>query len=126
MQAVIRAASANDSSPRVCASQIRSSTVPKVWWGRTLHHSWVASTIELVRTSRSMKSAYASQLPNGSWIPQRGKMRVKISVRTECRPVSRPSRNGEFADTASSAGSTPRRWSQTATARSAPRTPTWT
>ena len=50
-------ASANDSSPRVCASQIRSSTVPKVWCGRTLHHSWVDSTTELVATSRSTKSA---------------------------------------------------------------------
>ena len=31
---------------------------------------------------------------------------MKIWVRTECRPVSRPSRKGELAETASSSGST--------------------
>ena len=51
---------------------------------------------------------------------------MKISVRTECSPVSRPSRNGEFADSASSGGNSSRIQSQTATARSAPCTPTWT
>ena len=56
-----------------------------------------------------MKSAYASQPPNGSWTPQRGNVRVKISVRTVCKPVALSSRNGEFADRASSWGSTPRR-----------------
>ncbi len=126
MQAVIIAARPNDSSPRVWASQIRSSTVPKRWCGRTLHQSWVASTIDSVAVSRSMKRTYARQSPNGSGTPQRGKVRVKISVRTEASPVSRPSRKGEFADRASSGGRIPRRWSQTAIARSAPRIPTWT
>ena len=68
---------------------MRTSTVPKAWWGRTLHQSCVASTIESVSCSRRTKSAYVSQSPNGSWTPQRGKVRVKISVRTECSPVSR-------------------------------------
>ena len=37
--------------------QMRTSTVPKEWCGRTLHQSCVCSTIECVRTSRSTKSA---------------------------------------------------------------------
>ena len=52
-QATISPASAVESSAVVWASQIRTSTVPKEWCGRTLHHSWVCSTIDLVRTSRS-------------------------------------------------------------------------
>ena len=52
-QATISPASAVDSSAPDWASQMRTSTVPKEWCGRTLHHSWVCSTIELVRTSRS-------------------------------------------------------------------------
>ena len=105
---------------------MRTSTVPKEWCGRTLHHSWVCSTIELVRTSRSTYSAHAAQPPNGSGTPQRGKLLVKICERTDCRPESRPSRNTEFADSASSSGRTGRSRSHTATARSAPRTPTCT
>ncbi len=53
-------------------------------------------------------------------------MRVKISVRAECRPARRASAHGEFAEAASSTGSTGRSASHTATARSAPRMPTWT
>jgi len=37
--------------------QIRTSTVPKAWWGRTLHQSWVDSTTVPVRSSRPMNSA---------------------------------------------------------------------
>ena len=43
---------------------------------------------------------------------------MKVCVRAECRPLSRPSRNGELAETASSSGSTGRSRSQTRTARS--------
>ena len=57
MQAEISPASAKDSSPRVWASQIRTSTVPKWWWGRTLHQSWVDSTIEPGRSSPPTKLA---------------------------------------------------------------------
>ena len=57
MQAAISPASANPSSPRVCASQIRTSTVPKVWWGRTLHQSWVDSTAVPVRSRMRTKSS---------------------------------------------------------------------
>ena len=70
-----------------------------------------------------MYSANASQLPNASGTPQRGKLLVKIWVRALCSPESRPSRNGEFAEIASSSGSTGRSRSHTSTARSAPRTP---
>ena len=73
-----------------------------------------------------MYSANASQLPNASGTPQRGKLLVKICVRALCSPESRPSRNGELAEIASSSGSTGRSRSQTSTARSAPRIPTWT
>jgi hypothetical protein len=45
---VSRPSSAVESAALVCASQIRSSTVPNEWWGRTLHQIWVCSTIELV------------------------------------------------------------------------------
>ena len=55
-----------------------------------------------------------------------GSCAVKVCVRAECRPASRPSRNGELAETASSSGSTGRSRSQTRTARSMSRTPTWT
>jgi hypothetical protein len=59
-------------------------------------------------------------------MPQRGKLLVKICDRTVWRPEWRPSRKGEFADSASNQGSTGRSRSQTLTARSAPRTPMWT
>ncbi len=39
--------------------------------------------------------------PNASGTPQRGKLFVKICVRTEASPLSRPSRNGELAERAS-------------------------
>ena len=48
-QATISAASASDSWAVVWASQMRTSTVPKSWCGRTDHHSCVNSTIESVR-----------------------------------------------------------------------------
>ena len=73
-----------------------------------------------------MYSRYARQPPNASGTPQRGKLLVKLCVRAEWSPVSRPSRKGEFAETASSSGSTGRSRSQTRTARSMSRTPTWT
>ena len=53
MQAVISAASAVESAALVCASQMRSSTVPNEWCGRTLHQIWVCSTIELVAIRKS-------------------------------------------------------------------------
>ena len=71
-----------------------------------------------------MYSANASQLPNASGTPQRGKLLVKVWVRALCSPESRPSRNGELAEIASSSGSTGRSRSHTSTARSAPRMPT--
>ena len=126
MQAVISPASAVESSARVCASQIRNSTVPNAWCGRTLHQSCVCSTIEFTRDEEVDEVGVAGPVPNGSWTPQRGKLFVKICVRAECRPESRPSRNGEFAEIASRSGSSARRWSHTAIARSAPRTPTCT
>ena len=52
-QAVISSASASASVAVVCASQMRTSTVPKLWCGRTDHQSWVNSMIEPVRTSSS-------------------------------------------------------------------------
>ena len=58
--------------------------------------------------------------------PQRGKLLVKLCVRAECRPLSRPSRYGELAEIASSSGSTGRSRSQTRTARSMSWTPTCT
>ena len=46
-------------------------------------------------------------------MPQRGKVFVNAWVRAECRPESRPSRNGELALTASRIGRTGRSRSQT-------------
>ena len=54
MQAVISPASAVESSALVCASQMRISTVPYEWCGRTLHQTCVNSMIECVRTRKSM------------------------------------------------------------------------
>ena len=84
--ATISSASASASAAVVWASQMRTSTVPNEWCGRTDHQSWVNSTIEPVRTSRSTYSAHASQPPNGSGMPQRGNDLVKIWVRAVCRP----------------------------------------
>src|ERR1700745_543258 len=103
---MIRAASDSDSEAVICASQIRTSTVPNAKCGRIDHHTCVYSTIEWVLTRKSMYRANGSQLPNGSGIPQRGKLLVKIWERTLCSPESRPSRNGEFAEIANSSGST--------------------
>ena len=76
--ATISAARPSDSAAVICASQIRTSTVPKAWCGRTDHQSCVNSTIEPVRTSRSTYSAHARHEPKASGIPQRGNDLVKI------------------------------------------------
>ena len=88
-------ASARAATPSACdisvwPSQIRTSTVPKLWCGRTLHQICVLSTIDPVRSSSSTKRAYSSQSANASGRPQRGKLLVKTCVRVECRRVSRP------------------------------------
>ena len=90
MQATISEASASDSCAVACASQIRTSTVPKLKCGRTDHHTCVNSTIERVRIRKSMYSRYAGQPPNASGTPQRGKLLVKLCVRAECRPAVAP------------------------------------
>jgi hypothetical protein len=59
-------------------------------------------------------------------MPQRGKKRVKICVRAECRPVTTPSAKGELAESASSSGRKVRKPFATAITRSAPLIPTWT
>ena len=59
-------------------------------------------------------------------MPQRGNMRVKTSVRAECRPELTFSTNGELAESASSSGRKLRSALCTAIARSAPAMPTWT
>ena len=76
------------SGPVVCASQIRTSIVPKEWCARTDHHSWVNSTIEFVRSSRSTYCCQFAHVSNGSGTPQRGKDLVNVCVRAECRPES--------------------------------------
>ncbi len=48
---------------------------------------------------------------------------MKICVRVECSRVGRPQKTALLADSASSSGSTLRIAVETATARSAPRTP---
>ena len=53
-------------------------------------------------------AARSAQEPKTSGMPQRGNDFVKVCVRAECRPESRPSMNGEFALIASSIGSTGR------------------
>ncbi len=110
----------------LCASQIRISTVPNAMCGRTDHQTCVYSTTELVATRSSRYSRNARHDPKWSGTPQRGNDLVKVWVRIECRPEFSPSTNGELADSASSSGSTGRRRSQTAIARSASRIPTWT
>src|SRR6187401_2511824 len=44
-----------------------------------------------------MNASYSSHDVNASGTPQRGKKRVKICVRAECRPLFTPSTNGELA-----------------------------
>ena len=89
--AVTSAASASDSCALTWASQMRTSTVPNAWCGRTDHHSWVNSTIEPVRISRSTYSSHAAHEANASGTPQRGKDLVKVWVRAVCSPESRQS-----------------------------------
>ena len=96
MQATINAARASDSCAVACASQMRTSTVPKLKCGLTDHQTCVNSTIERVRRRNSMYSRYALQPPNASGTPQRGKLLVKLCVRAECSPVSRPSRRASW------------------------------
>jgi hypothetical protein len=53
MQATSSAASASDSAAVLCASQMRTSTVPNAKCGRTDHQTWVYSTIEFVWIRKS-------------------------------------------------------------------------
>ena len=110
-----------------CASQMRTSTVGNAWCGRTLHQISVCSRIERVAIRKRTKRSYSSQLSSRSGMPQRGKKRVKICVRVDCRWVWRPSSHGELHDAARSSGRTERSALVTAIARSAPRMPvcTW-
>ena len=87
MHATISDASASDSGAVACTSQIRTSTVPKLKCGRTDHHTWVNSTIELRAQQELDVVAIAPQPPNASGTPQRGKLLVKLCVRAECRPA---------------------------------------
>src|SRR5205807_501621 len=102
--ATISAASASDSEAVTWESQMRTSTVPNEKCGRIDHHTWVYSTIDPVCVSRLTYFANASQLPNASGTPQRGKLLVKIWVRALWSPESWPSRNGELEEIASSSG----------------------
>ena len=82
-------ASASDSAAVPCASQMRTSTVPKVRCGRTDHQTCVYSTIESVRDQERRGSrGRRPSSPKASGTPQRGKLLVKICVRAECRPES--------------------------------------
>src|SRR5450756_1395868 len=82
--------------------------------------------MKLVSPSSSKKPRCSAHVPNTSGMPQRGNMRTKVCVRAECSWVHTPSMNGELADRASRCGRYVRSASQTATARSQPRTPTCT
>ena len=86
----------------------------------------MCSSIEPVSYSVRTYASNTSHVPYGSGTPQRGNMRVKISVRAEWSPLFTPSTIGELTDRASRCGRNARRPSCTATARSAPRIPTWT
>ena len=93
-EATISDPSASASAAVVCASQMRTSTVPKDRCGRIDHHTCVYSWIESVRMRSSMYSRKACHDPNASGMPQRGKLLVKACERAECRPLSRASRYG--------------------------------
>jgi hypothetical protein len=61
MQAIASAATARASAMSVWPSQMRTSMVPKLWCGRTLHQIWVLSTTDPVSSSSCTKRAYSSQ-----------------------------------------------------------------
>ncbi len=58
MHASASAPTASACDISVWPSQMRTSTVPKLWCGRTLHQICVLSTIDPVRSSSSTKAAY--------------------------------------------------------------------
>src|SRR5207248_11067777 len=98
------AASERDSPSSGCASQMRISTVGNARCGRTLHQICVCSVTEPVAYRKRTYASHSVQSAKTSGMPQRGNMRVKISVRAECRCVKTPSTNGELDDNESSAG----------------------
>ena len=87
-QATISALSASDSAAVVCASQMRTSTVPKERCGRIDHHTCVYSMIELGADRGSRRSRGRpprSRRRRGS--PQRGKHFVKVCDARRVQPA---------------------------------------
>src|SRR3954466_5229513 len=85
------------SSTRVQTSQARNSRVGNFQFGRTSHHSFVPSGMQLVRTSVSTSPVSSAHDPNKGGTPVRGKLR-KMMLRYDASPVLRPIQNGDDAD----------------------------
>ena len=90
-------------SIRVCASAIRTSTVPSFGCGRTSHQMKVASWKAFVAIPRSTIRSNSAHEENDGGSPERGNM-SKIFTRVEASPVGRACQNGELAESASSSG----------------------
>ncbi len=106
-------------------SQIRTSTVPKLWCGRTSHQ---ISRIVLIKPVSIM--LFKSQLYSDQFLIRGGRPAVgSVSMtllRCECKPVFRPCQNGLFTESASKMGRCWRIRSQIMIALSPESTPTCT
>ena len=106
-------------------SQMRTSTVPNLWCGRTSHQ---ISRIVLMKPVSIMwftSQTYSLQLRISVGSPAVGRPSM-IFERCEWRPVLRPSQNGLLTESASSVGRCRMMRSQIITALSPESTPTCT
>ena len=84
-------------------SQIRTSTVPKLWCGRTSHQSSRMVLMNPVSTRLLRSQTYSDQLRMSGGKPAVGRVSM-ILLRWEWSPVFRPCQNGLLAERASSVG----------------------
>src|SRR5436190_16191121 len=95
----LTAATAATSASVGMPSQLRSSTVPKLGWGRMSHHTSRIELIALADTSVVMNDSNSGQAESWYGRPAVGSA-SKSFDRADASPVSRPSQNGLEADTA--------------------------
>ena len=81
-------------------SQIRTSTVPKLWCGRTSHQISRIVLMKPVSTMWLRSQVYSDQFRISGGSPAVGRVSITL-LRCECRPVFRPCQNGLLAESAS-------------------------
>ena len=106
-------------------SHMRTSTVPKLWCGRTSHQISRIVLMKPVSTMWLTSHTYSLQFRISGGRPAVGSSSITFE-RYDCRPVGWPSQNGLLLDSASSVGRCRRMRSQIMTALSPESTPTCT